>query len=372
MFDDIIRFLMVFLFLLAPYAFVFYAVFGGQQVLHNDYEKYPELCEHALLHCTMAELQVPSEGNPEPYRSRGQYIFNGSISGFDEERCAQAASVCRIVEPNGFETFYSLLFTIFRIALVDDSKKGLLIHIRPSRSSSSDGFFHCDRSILRGICLCHVFALHSYSIDQHIHRSDIQCFADRSILDCGSSFSSRTHRSDSQLRMAFLQTETIADSRNHPSLLFTVATELERYQFRCLWSITWRTTIESFDHRSTNHGEATRTVRHLSYSITAEIERDRFDLGEDSNRSTTFSTGHCRATIPTTVTGPFTTTFCLFAPWTSPSHNSAIRSSACRCQPTKWSVDWIGTIKRILGRDHDRPGRSSQSAYSSIHWFGQQ
>jgi hypothetical protein len=128
MFDDIIRFLMVFLFLLAPYAFVFYAVFGGQQVLHNDYEKYPELCEHALLHCTMAELQVPSEGNPEPYRSRGQYIFNGSISGFDDEKCAQAASVCRIIEPNGFETFYSLLFTIFRIALVDDSKKRLLIN----------------------------------------------------------------------------------------------------------------------------------------------------------------------------------------------------------------------------------------------------
>ena len=124
MFDDIIRFLMVFLFLLAPYAFVFYAVFGGQHVLHNDYEKHPELCEHALLHCTMSELQMSPDGGLDSYRARGQYIFNGSISGYDEERCAQATSVCRIVEPNGFETFYSLLFTIFRIALVDDSKKG--------------------------------------------------------------------------------------------------------------------------------------------------------------------------------------------------------------------------------------------------------
>ncbi|CAF1547434.1 unnamed protein product, partial [Adineta steineri] len=53
MFDDIIRFLMVFLFLLAPYAFVFYAVFGGQQVLHSDYEKSHEICEHALLNCAV-------------------------------------------------------------------------------------------------------------------------------------------------------------------------------------------------------------------------------------------------------------------------------------------------------------------------------
>ena len=121
MFDDIIRFLMVFLFLLAPYAFVFYAVFGGQQVLQNDYEKTPEICEHALLHCTISELQVNYDGNPESYRSRGQYIFNGSLGGYDEERCNQATSSCRIIEPNGFENFYSLLFSIFRIALVDDS-----------------------------------------------------------------------------------------------------------------------------------------------------------------------------------------------------------------------------------------------------------
>ena len=122
MFDDIIRFLMVFLFLLAPYAFVFYAVFGGQQVLHQDYERSPDVCEHASLYCTMHELQMPFDGSPESYRSRGQYIFNGSLSGIDEERCTQAATSCRIVETNGFESFYSLLFSIFRIALVDDSE----------------------------------------------------------------------------------------------------------------------------------------------------------------------------------------------------------------------------------------------------------
>jgi hypothetical protein len=122
MFDDIIRFLMVFLFLLAPYAFVFYAVFGGQQVLHNDYEKFPEICEHALLHCSIHELQTPYDGNLESYRPHGQYIFNGSFSGLEDERCYNATSTCRLVEPNGFDTFYSLLFTIFRIALVDDSK----------------------------------------------------------------------------------------------------------------------------------------------------------------------------------------------------------------------------------------------------------
>jgi hypothetical protein len=122
MFDDIIRFLMVFLFLLAPYAFVFYAVFGGQQVLHNDYEKSPEICEYALLHCSIYELQNPSDGSPDSYRNRGQYIFNGSLSGFDEEKCLNATSTCHLVQPNGFESFYSLLFSIFRIALVDDSK----------------------------------------------------------------------------------------------------------------------------------------------------------------------------------------------------------------------------------------------------------
>jgi hypothetical protein len=122
MFDDIIRFLLVFLFLLAPYAFVFYAVFGGQQVLHNDYERSPEICEHALLHCSINELQMPYDGSSDSYRSRGQYIFNGSLNGLDEEKCSNATSACRLIEPNGFDTFYSLLFTIFRIALVDDSK----------------------------------------------------------------------------------------------------------------------------------------------------------------------------------------------------------------------------------------------------------
>ncbi|UJR14177.1 hypothetical protein I4U23_001172 [Adineta vaga] len=120
MFDDIIRFLLVFLFLLAPYAFVFYAVFGGQQVLHSDYEKSHEICEHALLHCSVNELQTPYDGSSDSYRNRGQYIFNGSLSGYDDERCMNATSACRLIEPNGFETFYSLLFSIFRIALVDD------------------------------------------------------------------------------------------------------------------------------------------------------------------------------------------------------------------------------------------------------------
>ena len=234
MFDDIIRFLMVFLFLLAPYAFVFYAVFGGQQVLHNDYEKYPELCEYALLNCNMTELQATPDGSLDFYRARGQYIFNGSISGFDEERCAQATSVCRIVQPNGFETFYSLLFTIFRIALVDDSKKGSLSKtdmfkfFSPS-SSSSDGFFHRDRSVLRGIRLRNVSPIHCNPIDQYIHRSDIQCAANRSVLHCGGSFSSGTYRSHSQLWVAFFQTSTSTDSRNHPSILFATAIELERY-----------------------------------------------------------------------------------------------------------------------------------------------
>ena len=122
MFDDIIRFLMVFLFLLAPYAFVFYAVFGGQQVLHNDYDKFPEICEHALLHCSIQQLQAPYDGSPDSFRAHNQYIFNGSLTGSYDDKCLNATSNCRLVEPNGFESFYSLLFSIFRIALVDDSK----------------------------------------------------------------------------------------------------------------------------------------------------------------------------------------------------------------------------------------------------------
>ena len=122
MFDDIIRFLMVFLFLLAPYAFVFYAVFGGQQVLHHDFEALPEVCEHAFLYCKIQQLQLPYDGNPDSFRAHNQYIFNGSLSGQADEICTNATANCRLVEPNGFESFYSLLFSIFRIALVDDSK----------------------------------------------------------------------------------------------------------------------------------------------------------------------------------------------------------------------------------------------------------
>jgi len=122
MFDDIIRFLIVFLFLLAPYAFVFYAVFGGQQILHNDYERASDVCEHALLHCSINELQTPYDGNPDSFRSNNQYVFNGSLSGYEEEKCTNATSTCRLVEPSGYGSFYSLLFSIFRIALVDDSK----------------------------------------------------------------------------------------------------------------------------------------------------------------------------------------------------------------------------------------------------------
>ena len=122
MFDDIIRFLMVFLFLLAPYAFVFYAVFGGQQISHNDYERSPEICEYALLHCSINELQYPYDGSSDSYRTYGHYIFKGSLTDLNQEKCNNATSACRLVQPNGFETFYSLLFSIFRIALVDNSK----------------------------------------------------------------------------------------------------------------------------------------------------------------------------------------------------------------------------------------------------------
>jgi hypothetical protein len=121
MFDDIIRFLMVFLFLLAPYAFVFYSVFGGQQILHSDYERSSELCEHALLHCSIHEIPTAYDGNPDSFRHHNQYIFNGSLAGFDEE-CSNATAACRLIETNGFGSFYSLIFSIFRIALVDDSK----------------------------------------------------------------------------------------------------------------------------------------------------------------------------------------------------------------------------------------------------------
>lgn len=121
MFDDIIRFLLVFIFLLAPYAFVFFAVFGGRQIVHTDYEQTPDLCETALLHCPMQEVSTPYDGNPESLANGDRYIFN-ETSDVVGDLCSNATDACRILEANGFETFYSLLFSIFRIALVDDSK----------------------------------------------------------------------------------------------------------------------------------------------------------------------------------------------------------------------------------------------------------
>ena len=168
MFDDIIRFLLVFLFLLAPYAFVFYAVFGGQQVLHSDYERSHEICEHALLHCSVNELQLPFDGSPDSYRNRGQYVFNGSLAGYDDEKCSNATSACRLIEPNGFETFYSLLFSIFRIALVDDSKISFDLNRSPIYRFayfSSYRLFYCNRPLFRFIRLRNVSIVYCYSID---------------------------------------------------------------------------------------------------------------------------------------------------------------------------------------------------------------
>ena len=121
MFDDIIRFLSVFAFLLVPYALVFYAVFGGQKIIHNDYENTPQLCETALLDCPITEVTIPYDGNPQSLENSVNYIFNGTSSTVGN-LCSNATNSCRIVQAEGFETFYSLLFSIFRIALVDDSK----------------------------------------------------------------------------------------------------------------------------------------------------------------------------------------------------------------------------------------------------------
>jgi len=121
MFDDIIRFLLVFIFLLAPYAFVFFSVFGGRQILHNDYEQTSQLCESALLYCPIIEIPTPYDGTPESLQSGSRYVFNGTSS-IVGDLCNNATDSCHIIEPNGFESFYSLLFSIFRIALVDDSK----------------------------------------------------------------------------------------------------------------------------------------------------------------------------------------------------------------------------------------------------------
>ena len=122
MFDDIIRFLLVFIFLLAPYAFVFFAVFGGRQIMHRDYEEASDLCETALLHCPVVEIPAEYDGTSQSLLNGDRYVFNGSSSVVGN-LCFNATDACRILEANGFESFYSLLFSIFRIALVDESKQ---------------------------------------------------------------------------------------------------------------------------------------------------------------------------------------------------------------------------------------------------------
>ncbi|UJR32979.1 hypothetical protein I4U23_020442 [Adineta vaga] len=119
MFDDIIRFLFVFIFLLAPYALVFFFVFGGRQIRHSDYEQQPQLCETALLYCPMVDTQTLDDANSPIGEVRSRYKFNGTSSTLGD-LCYNATNSCEIVEQNGFENFYSLLFSIFRIALVDD------------------------------------------------------------------------------------------------------------------------------------------------------------------------------------------------------------------------------------------------------------
>ena len=121
MFDDIIRFLLVFIFLLAPYAFVFYSVFGGQQIIHDDYDNNSSLCEAALLHCPIVEVPPVYDGTQQSLEVPSQYFFNGTSSTMGDI-CYNATTACRLIEPNGFDNFYALLFSIFRIALVDDSK----------------------------------------------------------------------------------------------------------------------------------------------------------------------------------------------------------------------------------------------------------
>ncbi|CAF1026975.1 unnamed protein product [Rotaria sordida] len=119
MFDDIIRFLSVFAFLLLPYAFVFFAVFGRKQIIATDYDKTPELCENALLHCPIVEIITSKDNDSDPLENNHRYVFNGTSSNAGD-LCYNATHSCHLIEPDGFDTFYSLLFSIFRIALVDD------------------------------------------------------------------------------------------------------------------------------------------------------------------------------------------------------------------------------------------------------------
>jgi hypothetical protein len=121
MFDDIIRFLLVFIFLLAPYAFVFFALFGGQQIIHDDYQNAPELCEAALLHCPIIKIPPEYDGTQQSLETPSSFRFNGTSSVVGD-LCLNATNSCRLVESDGFETFYSMLFSIFRIALVDNGK----------------------------------------------------------------------------------------------------------------------------------------------------------------------------------------------------------------------------------------------------------
>ena len=90
-------------------AFVFFSVFGGRQILHSDYEQTPELCEKALLYCPMTEVPTPYDGTSASLEGPNRYIFNETSSTIGD-LCYNATDSCRIHEPDGFESFYSLLF----------------------------------------------------------------------------------------------------------------------------------------------------------------------------------------------------------------------------------------------------------------------
>lgn len=121
MFDDIIRFLLVFIFLLAPYTFVFYSVFGGQHIIHNDYDDNPNLCEKALLNCPIIEIPPTYDGTRESLEAPSHFLFNETFPIVDN-LCYKASNSCRLIETDGFDNFYALVFSMFRVALVDDGK----------------------------------------------------------------------------------------------------------------------------------------------------------------------------------------------------------------------------------------------------------